>query len=299
MILYLTIASLLTSFSTILHRVDYNNETTEFYRHFCIFGGFFEQMTSWMLLNSVSCITIYLFAMAVLNKDTEKLEVAYVLAIFLFPFLINWIPFIHSSYGRAGAWCWIRIEEMDDNCTRFTLGKYFIFILWFVPLYVILTVLVVMYVFIIISLKWGVCSKHKYWGQGKATTKGKDLLETNKHNTYSLLTYPLIFLVLEIFPLMNRIQNAAHHNQPSLVFWYMSALAFPLTGGLIGIAYALDARTRRRLTWPHVRLAFTDWTKKDKCSEYPIEYVEGDDQGEVKSYDFELAPVSTSDISSA
>lgn len=221
LILYLAIAALMTSFSTILHRVDYENQTTSFYKNFCTFGGFFEQVTSWMLLNAITIITIYLFALAVFKRETGKWEVFYIILIFVFPVLISLIPFIRLSYGRAraGAWCWIRTEERE-NCENFLLGQFFIFFLWFIPLYIILVALIIMYIIILISLNWGSCTKKKNWGKDK-TAETKHLQEVNKRNAISLIAYPILYFFQEIFPLMNRIQNAVQHNQPSLVFWYM------------------------------------------------------------------------------
>ena len=272
LILYLAIASLMTSFSTVLHRIDYDNQTSSIYVRFCTFGGFFEQVTSWMLLNSIVVITVYLFALAVFAKDTKKLEPLYGLMIFLFPILLGLFPFIKSSYGLSGAWCWIRIEDRR-TCEHFLLGEYFIFALWFVPLYITLGVLVVMYVIILVKLIWKNYSMKKW--HREVTAETQHLLGVNRRTSMSLIAYPLLYFFLGIFPLMNRIQNGIDPEHPVLALWYMAALAFPLTGGLIGIAYALDVETRQRLTWVQIRAAFRQWKEKDSV-EYPVTYVNED-----------------------
>lgn len=71
LILYLAIATIFTSIATILHRVDFENQTSDFYTRFCILGGFLEQVTSWIFLNANSAITIYLFMNVVVKIKTD------------------------------------------------------------------------------------------------------------------------------------------------------------------------------------------------------------------------------------
>ena len=265
LVLYLAISSLLASISTIVHRVDYQNQTTAFYTNFCTFGGFFEQVTSWMVLNAIMVITTYLFVLMAFQKDTKKLEmIVYIPLVFVFPLLISLIPFVGSSYGRSGAWCWIRTEERG-TCDLFSLGQYFIFALWFVPVHVLLAVLIIMYIIVLICIRPN--RRRKLAWEKKMTEE--DWKKNRKH-AIRLVAYPFIYILLSCFPLMNRIQSGIERGRPSLVFWYMSAIAFPLAGGLIGLAYVLDPKTRRRLTRAHFQAAFREWRKTDECSEYPI-----------------------------
>ena len=128
--LYLAIAAILTSLSTIIHRVDYENQTTDFYVGFCRFAGFMEQITAWMQLMAVVSITVYVFAYAMFRKRTESLvyELVYVFFIFAFPLLFNWIPFTVNGYGRAGAWCWIPSEDIF-TCKKLLSGRILQFVL--------------------------------------------------------------------------------------------------------------------------------------------------------------------------
>ncbi len=264
LILYLAISSLLASISTMVHRVDYHNQTSSFYTNFCIFGGFFEQVTSWMVLNSVTTITTYLFIIVTFQRDTKKLEAVYFLLIFAFPILISLIPFVQSSYGRSGAWCWIRNEERF-TCEYFSLGEYFIFALWFIPVHILLAALLIMYVIILILIRLNM-DQNNPW-------KKKISLEIRKEYhmiAIRLIAYPFIYLLLSTFPLMNRIQNVIELGQPRLVLWYMAAIAFPLAGGLIGLAYALDPDTRKKLSRAHFQAALREWKKEDNCEEYPV-----------------------------
>lgn len=271
LILYLAIAAILTSVSTILHRVDYDNQTSSFYRRFCAMGGFLEQITSWIFLNANSAITVYLFANVVAKVNTERLEPLYLAFIFFFPFTFNWIPFIKSSYGRSGAWCWIRSDD-TDTCESYAFGQYLIFVLWYVPLYITLFILISLYLVILVRLH----RASKEWTRNP-TKEARKLQKKSQHDVLPLMAYPLIYFGLSVPPLVNRIYTLVNPGSPELILWYISALSFPLEGGLIAVAYTLDPGTRKRLTWKHIRAALGRCVsrrgRKDGIMEYPIEHV--------------------------
>ena len=272
LVLYLAIAALLTAIATVLHRVDYHNQTSDFYLGFCMFGGFLEQITSWMFLNAIISITLYLFASTVLKRDTARLELGYVLFIFVFPLLFNWIPFLHGAYGRSGAWCWIRSQDRV-TCESFAFGQWLIFVLWFVPLYVILIILVVLYVIILLSLHR---ESLRWSGNAASTEEAKELEKKIKRDLLPLMAYPLIYFLLSIPPFINRVQGLAAPDRPVLALWYLSALSFPLQGGLMALAYSLDPDTRRKLNCREMQIALQQYTSsgdETQVEEYPVEYV--------------------------
>ena len=63
------------------------------------------------------CLTFHLFSFAVFHADQIRFEVPYVTVSIGGPLLFCWVPFIHSVYGQAGAWCWIQNWKGDcaDN----------------------------------------------------------------------------------------------------------------------------------------------------------------------------------------
>ena len=128
-----------------------------------------------------------------------------------------------------------------------------------------------MYVMILVSLNWYKCKR------GEQTAETIHLIKENRKKIVSLIAYPTIYFVLLLFPLMNRIESGIHREKPNLVLWYLSGIAYPISGGVIGIAYALDRETRRRLTWSHLRAAFQQWTTGGNLKEYPLTYAEGED----------------------
>lgn len=242
LILYLALSAILVNVGIILHRVDYENQTTTFYVKFCEFGGYLDQLSNWMLLISISAIIFYSSCTLFFDKRTEKYEMVYVFFIFIFPFLFTWIPFIKESYGRAGAWCWIRSEDRD--CNSFEFGRWLQFSTWFVPLYIIMVVLIILYFFIIVKL------------YHKKNTIDKTSKLHIKRDLLPLVAYPLIYFLLNIFPFINRTYNSIH--DPNLVLWYFAALANPTVGAWMALAFTLDPRTRKRLTVMEITAAARD-----------------------------------------
>lgn len=258
LILYVCISAVLLNLGIILHRVDYNNQTSAFYTRFCEFGGYVDQTSNWMLLIAISAIIAH-SSLILVDKNTEKYEPVYVIAIFVLPLFVTWIPFIKDSYGRAGAWCWIRSEDRG-TCDAFEFGSWLQFSTWFIPLYTIMVVLMILYA--IILLKLYQMNKNRTKNQADQV-RTKDLLP--------LIAYPLIYFLLNVFPFINRTYNF-NSEQPNLVLWYLAALANPSTGAWIALAFTLDPRTRKRLTYAQLQAAVRDLCGGEKpMKEYGTE----------------------------
>lgn len=267
LILYLTITALLISLANILNRVDFTGDPSEALTGFCIFGGFLTQVTVWMVLCSISSITIYLFARTMFNKNTEKFESLYVTFTFGFPFVFNWIPFINESYGRAGVWCWIRSFD-QTTCEVLVFGKWLQFGLLYIPLYLILVVLIFLYILIIAKIY-----------QKRKVLSGTDNPHANKvvrkmvSEVLSLIAYPLIYFVLSLPLLLNRIYTSASPTEPSLVLWYLSALTFPLQGACTGFVFTFSTVICRKMTWTELRSRTELKSRSEarhRVAEYPM-----------------------------
>ena len=262
LILYLCIATLINGISQMIHRADYIGTDINKER-FCAFAGFFEQHAGWMQLGAMACITIHLFLCAVVNVRLEKLEVVYFVLIFFAPLTFNWIPFIQLAYGRAGAWCWIRDE--NEDCSDFPFGKVIRFVLWYIPLYVILIVLIILYIFILYKLN----RTRKHWvGRYDPTTAG--VKEQTRSEVIPLIWYPLIYLLLNIFPLINRIHNIAAPNNPSLALWYLHAISYPLVGAFIAIPFLFAPEMRKALHWSDFKSQVSKNWRSANIQEYPL-----------------------------
>ena len=262
LILYLAISAALESLAFILQRTDYDNVETTHYNNFCIFAGFLSQVTAWMVLNSVISIMASLLLTAFTSKRAGRFEIVYTLLIFVFPLMINWIPFINTSYGRAGAWCWIRSKD-DGTCQKLHFGQVLQLVLWYIPLYVIMFILIILYVIVLVKLH-----RTKRRWTGTFDQQGKKTQELMAQEMLSLIAYPLVFFLLNITPFINRIHNLADPQNPNIVLWFISAVLFPLQGGVIAIAFCLDPETRKRLNLPNFKAAFMTFGKNKVVKEY-------------------------------
>ena len=280
LVLYLAISVILESVATIIHRVDYNNETSDFYVRFCQFSAFLEHNTSWMELMAVVSITLYIFVCAMFNKRTDRLELVYVFFTFAFPLLFNWIPFTVDSFGRAGAWCWIRNEDIY-TCEQIKAGQILQFVLWYVPLYVILVVLICLYVAILVKIHW---YDPRTW-KGNYKPEEEHYRSQMSKEIRSLLWYPFIYFMINLIPLINRIHGLARPNNPSLALWIIHSLLFPIQGGFIALAFTLDPDTRKRLKPAHIRAAAKELKNVSNVEEYPLQHISSSEE---KSYTEEV-----------
>ena len=276
LVLYLAVSVILESVATIIHRVDYENETTAFYVRFCQFSAFVEQNTSWIELMAVVSITVYIFVCAVFSKRTDRFELLYLFFIFVFPLLFNWIPFTVDAYGRAGAWCWIKSEDIYSCDSIDVPGRTLQLVLWYVPLYVILIVLISLFVMILIKIHCYDSRKYKV-----SKHEDKHIHEQMSKEIRSLLWYPFIYFMINLIPFINRIHGLAQPNNPSLALWILSALLFPLQGGFIALAFTLDPDTRKRLKIVHIRAAAKELCQKSgkTVKEYPAEHAPQESDG--------------------
>ena len=265
LILYLAITAALESLSFVLQKVDYKNQTSPSYDNYCVFTGFINQVSNWMILNAVTSITVFLLFSAFSYKQLERFEVFFIVFIFFFPLTFNWIPFIETAYGKAGPWCWIRSHN-KDTCEKFEFGQVLQVVLWYIPLYTIMFGLLVAYIATVVKLHR---TKRKWTGEyDPQANKIRDL--TARELT-RLIAYPLIYFLLNIPILVNHIHRLEDNNNPEPILWFISAAIFPLEGGIIAIAFSLDPETRKRLNAANFTAAFREFCANKEVDEYPIE----------------------------
>lgn len=259
LVLYLSVAALINSLSMVLrlHRIWYRQQN-EALRVLCIVSAFINQTSMWSLLIAFMAITFTLLMAVVFQKSTARLEWVYVIMIFLFPLTYNWIPFLYDTYGQAGAWCWIRNVNYDDNCTEHEFGTILQYILWYGTGYGLMAILLLVYVFILVCVL-----RQKLKRKDMAT---KEVQENLHQEVLPLLFYPICVLIMNIFPLINRIYGTVIKGDPIYALWILHAALSPLQGGFIALIYVLDRRTLERLTCK----AFVAFFKRDDgVHEYP------------------------------
>ena len=210
---------------------------------------------------------------AIFSKPIHRLEALYLFFIFVHPLLINWIPFIDSAYGNSGAWCWIKSE--DASCNTFLFGQIIQFVLWYIPFHFLLAVLVFLYMIILVKIH---CFDRRKWTENnyKHTDKQHQIKVTSKE-VRSLLRYPLIYFLFNLFSLVLRIYGAFDNDaQKLLPLYVLTAIAFPIHSSFIAVAFTLDPDTQKRLRWVQIKAAAKELCKrndKDIISEYPAEHI--------------------------
>lgn len=271
LILYLCITAALNSASVVLR---FSRATDQFRTHnLCVAAAFIDQTTKWSLCIAYVCLTFNMLFTVVFNTSTKSIEIGYLIAIFLFPLTFNWVPFLHDSYGEAGAWCWIRSKDMNYttnyttnittiDCTTHRFGVYLQYSLWYVPHYAILCIVIIAYIMIVAKL----ISNARHW-KGLYSMESTHQKERMKELVKPIIFYPLVYLLLNLFPLINRIYETAA-DKPNRVLWILHALFSPLQGGFIALLYVLDRDTVHRLN-PRELLAYL-LHRKTPIEEYPV-----------------------------
>ena len=197
--------------ASVITLLNYNGDI--YYQIACKTTAFLLEYCLWIKLLFTLCLVFHLFCLAVCLKHFQKLEIGYVLFSILFPLFFTWIPFIHNSYGVAGAWCWIR--DWKDDCAneKYLEGIIEQFVLWYGALFVSLTLSVVAVFIIVIVL-----AQRAY--AHKKNPENEYLIENQERNRnlkaikelLPLLAYPVLFYILALFPLINRIYSAISPN---------------------------------------------------------------------------------------
>ena len=266
LILYLSIASMLNGLAIALQGATYypDNKHTDVY---CSLSAFFEQTTHWSLLLAVASITLDIYLREV-HKVKKKRDTVYILVIFLSPILFNWVPLLYNTYGHAGPWCWIVLTNRD--CTTNHFGLALRYILWYVPLYIVILATIVIYVIVYVSIRIKI-KKFK----GKFDPNRKQIIKQRIAQILPLIYYPIIFLLLQIPPTMNRIAELFTENE-QLPFWFLHAFFSPLQGGLICIVYALDPGTRDRLRQTSLATLMGYVKSNEKVTDYPVAQTHSD-----------------------
>ena len=212
--MYQVISSLFFSIAEILSLtlLNYNGDT--FDQISCKIDAFLIEYLLWVKLLFTICLSFHFFGLAVCLKDFRKFELAYVLFSIICPLLFTWIPFIHNSYDIAGAWCWIR--NWKDNCAtrHYIEGITEQFVLWYGPLFFFLTITVIGVFIMVAVLAWRACKKNTSNSENEALLMNQQRSQHKKalKELLPLLAYPVLFYVLCLFPLINRIYDAISNN---------------------------------------------------------------------------------------
>ena len=278
LIFYLSLAVALYSMATASVKTDYiiiNHRTDEY----CKWIAFASQYTQWSLLLAVCVITVDIL-FRILRTDYPNLrntytEYFYIILIFVVPGFFNWIPFYWDLYGISGDWCWIKDREASGGkCNKLNhMAVAFQYGLWYGPLFALCCIILIIYMAMIYLLRRQRRNLSIYNPEQIQT------LRNMRNEIYSIFWYPIVFMLINIFPLTNRVISSV--TGPVFVLWVLHALISPLQGGFMALVYTLDPETRRILTLPNIRaaiLSFCNCASEHQVVEYHA--VVGKERGE-------------------
>ena len=265
LVLNLAITALVHSLSYTVARVNYHSNL-QLLDPYCYFGGFLNQYSAWIEVLALMCIVYYLFVGGLLGRPTHPsrmLEVLFWLGTYALPLLWCWVPFIQQSYGTSGGWCAIRTLSAD--CSGYLFGQILQFVLWYIPLYLLLFVTCVVCVAVAVKVQM---DAHRWSGLYDEESRANK--ERIKTEIRPLLWFPFIYLILNTFSFIDRIYNAAQPDDPLVVLTFLHACSSPFRGAFVALVYTLAGGTVGQ--WVQMRAACHNCCrckKKYNVHEYP------------------------------
>ena len=254
LILYLSIAALCDALGYMIGDMSVDGPT-------CDFEAWWLTYFDWTVLMWVSCITFNLFLNVVRHQRTNNLEKYYHVVCWILPSLLfSLLPLAGDNYGPAGAWCWIKHDS-----------PWWRFVIWYIPLFIIIVILFAAYIYIIVYLR----KQMSRW-QGNYNPDSERNHTLIEEDIKVLKAYPFIYLLLSIFPLILRIHNAfTEEGDDIYALWVLTVLSAPMQGAINAVVFGLDPDTRKKLTWAHIQLAWASHFQGSGIREYPT--LSGDD----------------------
>ena len=186
------------------------NDDTEVFRRMCEAVAFLTVCSSWIKLLFTAWLTLHLFVYATCLKNLNKLELLYILSSIIIGPLVAVVPFLTNAYGRSGPWCWIENHHnTNDSSCKYLKGEIEQFAVWYGPAFVFLLLISI---FVLITLIVFVCRAYCH-SNSIATSPATPLLHDDANRKHKkalklvlpLLIYPLIFCVLIVVPMVNRL----------------------------------------------------------------------------------------------
>eukprot|EP00041_Stephanoeca_diplocostata_P000801 m.17027 g.17027 ORF g.17027 m.17027 type:complete len:350 (+) comp11117_c0_seq4:237-1286(+) len=190
----------------------------------CTFQAFAMTWFDWSVLLWVCCITFNLGVNVLRRKPGEKYEKYYHFIAWILPLGIALVPLLMGAYGPAGVWCWIDDDRADTTALRFGI--------WYGPLFFLILLLFISNGYIFSRVNREVRQYSGLYSQGVEAEKRFLLTQVQP-----LKYYPVVYLLLSVFPLVNRIQNAADPTQPVFALLLLHSMTSPLQSFMNALVY--------------------------------------------------------------
>lgn len=163
-----------------------------------------------------------------LSRNHLKFEVLLVIACFVLPCSLIWIPFVLKDgiYGEFGSWCWI--TTMKRGC-HFSKNSFLEeLLLWYVPFIFVSTLTLIIILTILILLL-----AYTYFYHTHKVIRGK--VRTVLTETLLLLPFCIIFCCVCITEVT--IVVFYYHNSSNYIMWMFYAFSAPIGGITMPIAF--------------------------------------------------------------
>lgn len=212
----------------------------------CKFQGIWNQLWGTFAYCWVMAIAYTLFSTIVLATydaqpdETPEAQLArehilfckYFGVISIYSLICTALPAIGTTYGDAGAWCWI------DNSTMGQVWRYTVF---YVPVWLCMLGMTYMYYRIISQVRSLINEAHE-------SNAGGGAHEERLHAVVRrLIAYPLIMFVAYFFATLNRIQNSAEPQNPSLFLYCAATFMMNISGLANAIVYGFNDSLQKDL----------------------------------------------------
>ncbi|KAL5476178.1 hypothetical protein EMCRGX_G026092 [Ephydatia muelleri] len=247
-----------------------NNAQYDSHTHsVCIFEAWWLFYSNWVPFLFICCITFNIIYLILSHRSTARFEKYYLFISLALPGALSGLPFIMSSYGPAGLWCWI-ISKRDGE--TFVPGVTMSFVLYYGPLWIIIVAMVI----------GQVVTMRLHYKQ----TKKVLLCECHTQKVESfwtveikiLLFLPWINILGVLFATLNRIRLATNSHlseEANFFFWFMHAVTDPLHGTLYALVFVTAYSRFGVKQLKEALLQFC--TNKTTVKDYPIVSVVDED----------------------
>ncbi|KAL0485182.1 G-protein coupled receptor GCR1 [Acrasis kona] len=159
----------------------------------CSLQAIQTQFFDWSVLLWTLCIATFLLMTVVFAvKVTVLIEFVFHLFVWSLSVLFTCLPLIGDSYGRSGFWCWI-----DSSKEK---GRIWFWAAFYGPLWFIILLVAVFYTTLMAFMFY---RRH----QLRSLTSEPEAIRREMKILTKLSGYPLIFLLVWVFPTVNRIHQ--------------------------------------------------------------------------------------------
>ncbi|XP_062862044.1 si:dkey-100n23.5 [Trichomycterus rosablanca] len=203
----------------------------------CDFQAWWLTYFDWSALAWVCLITLNLYLNLVQEIRTDHYEIPYHVVAWGVPLLMSSLPLFGGYYGPAGAWCWITDKHMAWR-----------FGIWYIPLFTLIFLMICCYARIIF-----VANKRMQSWFGTFNPERERRKMALVEEIRPLKWYPSVYLLVSIFPLINRLHNAAYPEEPVFSLTLLHVLSAPLHG--LANAFVFSRDTWSQLSNTGIKLA--------------------------------------------